>query len=137
MKNPDHSESEEAANAQVRDISETIEIIAVKRIRTGYGTFDKEEDISEKINEPQIAKELAKHTIRLPNYVTMRKSIGETIDFLEKYNLEYLSEWQEQPWLKGSLGIIFDENGRFMLNGYLLKYDNEFGLREEKENGKV
>ena len=137
LKNPDHSESEEAANAQVRDISQTIEIIAVKRIRTGYGTFDKEEDISEKINEPQIAKELAKHTIRLPDYVTMRNSIGKTIGFLENYNLEYLSEWQEQPWLKGSLGIIFDENGRFRLNEHLLKYDNEFGLREEKENGKV
>ena len=83
------------------------------------------------------AKELAKQTIRLPNYVTMRKSISDTIDYLEDYNMKNLSEWQNQPWLRGSLGIVFDESGCVELNGILLKYDNEFGLREEKEDGKV
>lgn len=131
LKNPDYSVSEEMAVAQVRDIRETIEVIAVKSVGSGYGTFEKAEDISEQIQEPKIAKELAKQTIRLPNYITIRKGIAETIDTLEEYNRKYLSDWQKQPWLKGSLGIIFDENGRFELNDVRLKYDNEYGLREE------
>ena len=60
-----------------------------------------------------------------------------TIDALEEYNFKFLSDWQDQPWLKGSLGIIFDENGRFELNGVQLRYDNEFGLQEETEYGKI
>lgn len=137
LKNPDYSECEEMAAAQVRDIEETIEIIAVRRIGSGYGTFENEENISEHISEPQIAKELAKQTLRLPNYTTRLKGVSKTIDELEEYNMKFLSDWQKQPWLKGTLGIIFDENGRFELSGVQLKYDNEFGLREEKENGKV
>ena len=137
LKNPDYSESEEAAAAQVRDIKETIEIIAVRRIGSGYGVFENDESISEQIGEPQIAKELAKQTLRLPNYITIRKGVSKTIDTLEEYNMKYLSDWQKQSWLKGTLGIIFDEYGRFVLNGIQLKYDNEFGLREENENGKV
>lgn len=137
LKNPDHSDSEETAAAQVRDISETIEVIALKKTGRGYGTFEKEEDISCRITETQTAKELAAQTIRLPHYVTIRKGIQATIDALEEYNMKFLSDWQEQPWLKGSLGIIFDENGRFELNGVQLKYDNEFGIQEETEYGKI
>ena len=137
LKNPDYSECEEMAVAQVRDIKETIEIIAVKRCGSGYGMFYNEENISERISEPHIAKELAKQTLRLPNYITIRKSISKIIDELEEYNMKFLSDWQKQPWLKGTLGIVFDENGIFELNGVQLKYDNEFGLREENEYGKV
>lgn len=131
LKNPDYSESEEMAYAQVRDIRETIEVIAVKRVGGGYGTFEKGEDLSEQIQEPQIAKELAKQTIRLPNYITIRRGISETIKILEDYNRKHLYDWQKQPWLRGTLGIIFDENGRFELNDIRLKYDNKYGLGEE------
>lgn len=137
LKNPDYSDCEEMAAAQVRDIMETIEVVAVKKIGNGYGVFEEEEDISERIMEAQVAKKLAKQTIRLPNYITGRKGVSKTIHTLEEYNMKWLSEWQKQPWLKGSLGIIFDEDGRFQLNDVQLKYDNEFGLREEKEYGKV
>ena len=106
-------------------------MIAVIRIGCGYGTFEKREDISERIGEPHIAKELAKQTIRLPSNIVVRKGIAEIIYDLEKYNLKYLPEWQKQPWLKGSLGIIFDQNGCFELNGFHLKYDSKFGLQEE------
>lgn len=136
LKNPDYSDSEEMAAAQVRDIRETVEIIAVKKNGSGYGTFEKEEDISELIAEPKIAKELAKQTIRLPDYITSRAGISTTIKYLEEYNLKKLSDWQKQPWLKGSLGVIFDENGHIELNGVQLKYDKEFGLRGETDYGK-
>lgn len=130
LKNPDYSDCEEMAVAQVRDIKETIEVIAVKKVGTGYGTFEKEEDLSKRIGEPQIAKYLSGQTIRIPNIITARKGVAKTIHYLEEYNLKQLAEWQTQPWLKGSLGIIFDENGMFELDGVQLKYDNKIGLRE-------
>ena len=136
LKNPDYSNSEETAAAQVRDIKETIEVIAVKRIGSGYGIFGSNEDISDQIGDSNIAKELANQTIRVPDYVTSRKGISKTIEYLEEYNWEYLYDWQNQPWLKGALGIIFDELGRFELNGIILRYDKEYGLREEEGYGK-
>lgn len=137
LANPDHSESEETAAAQVRDINETIEVIAVKKICRGYGIFGSKEDISGRIDDPRVAKELAKHTIRLPGFVTINNGVSQTIDYLEKYNRIYLSEWQNQPWLKGALGIIFDENGNFDLNGIHLEYDSEYGLREGEKDGEL
>ena len=38
--------SEERAFAQVRDIQETIEVIAVRRCGTGYTCFGEHEDLS-------------------------------------------------------------------------------------------
>lgn len=130
LKNPDHSDTEETAVAQVRDIAETIEVIAVKRIGKGYGTFQDNEDVSSEISKSEIAKEISRHTIRIPGYVTRGIGISNTIEWLEKYNKDHLWEWQSQSWLKGELGVIFDESGEFKLNGKCLKYDNEYGLRE-------
>lgn len=130
LKNPDHSDTEETAVAQVRDIAETIEVIAVKRIGKGYGTFQDNEDVSSEISKSEIAKEISRHTIRIPGYVTRGIGISNTIEWLEKYNKDHLWKWQSQSWLKGELGVIFDESGEFKLNGKCLKYDNEYGLRE-------
>lgn len=133
LRNPDTSSTEETATAQVRDIQETIEVIAVKRVGKGYGTFKDNVDISGRISDFEIAKELAKQTIRIPDYVTREQGVAKTIEWLEKYNKHsFLWEWQCQPWLKGELGIFFDENGIFELNGKKLEYDNEYGLREVK-----
>ena len=137
LQNPDESKSEERAAAQVRDIKETVEVVAVKKTGSGYGTFDCEEDISGRIDEPEIAKKLASQTIRLPAFITQKYGISELIDCLEHNNRLYLSKWEKQPWLKGTLGIIFDEKGRYQLGDILLKYDSEYGLREEKQDGKI
>lgn len=133
LKEMDNSKSEEAAAAQVRDIQETIEVIAVKKVENGYGIFKNGKDVSEKISDPSIAKKISKQTIRIPAYITRKQGVSSTITWLEKYNEENLFEWQDQPWLKGELGIIFDENGCFELNGKRLKYDDEYGLREVKD----
>lgn len=137
LNNPDQSASEEAAAAQVRDSVETIEVIAVQRTEGGYGVFGKAEDLSGRINEPGVAKELAKQTIRLPHYTVVKGGISATIDWLEQYNRRFLHDWQNQPWLAGTLGIIFEEDGWFNLNGVSLKYDSKFGLREVREDGKI
>ena len=46
-----------------------------------------------------------------------------------------LKELEEHKYLKRTR--VQDETGRFDLDGIMLEYDNEFGLREVKDYGKV
>lgn len=125
--------TEEQTLAQVRDIKETVEVIAVKKVGSGYGLFSEEIDLSKDISDFEVVRNIAKNTVRLPNALTFTPGqVGKIIDTLEKYNMEYLPEWQETNWLKGSLGIIFDENNDFEINGYKLHYDNKLGLTHER-----
>ena len=84
---------------------------------------------------------IATQSLRLPYRVClMCKGAGNLIDKLEHYNREHLANWQSQPWLKGTLGIIFDESGKFTLDGISLKYDNKYGLtvsQSEEENEQI
>ena len=67
-------------------------------------------------------------TFTLPKLLSKNYNIDDTIRELEKYNLSYLEEWQTSTWLKGSLGIIFDENDEFEIGGVKLKYSNKLGV---------
>ena len=55
-------------------------------------------------------------------------NIDDTIKELEEYNSNNLREWQTSTWLKGSLGIIFDENDEFELGGVKLQYNEKLGV---------
>lgn len=126
--------SEEQSYAQVRDINYTIEVIAVKKFENGYSIFKNSEDISNKLEK--YSKELLKNTVRLPQVLTINsKKIDATIKCLEEYNNKYLKEWQKINWLKGKLGIIFDENNEFKINNIILVYDNFYGLYYRKIEG--
>ncbi|MGI6214868.1 MAG: CRISPR-associated helicase Cas3' [Christensenellales bacterium] len=129
-KNP--IENDTKAFAQVRDSGESIEVIALKKVgESGYGFFDKLKDLSYNINDSSVAKQIASHTIKLPTVLSMPWNIDKTIGALEKYNIKYLSSWQRQTWLKGTLGIIFDDNDEFILCGCCLKYSTKYGLSYE------
>lgn len=130
LKNPDMGESEERAIAQVRDIQETVEVIAVKHCGTGYTCFGENEDVSGRIDEAKIAKKIAQQTLRLPHGIVAAIGADQLIRQLEQYNREFLLSWQEQPWLKGCLGIIFDESNYFQLNGIDLYYNEIYGLEK-------
>lgn len=114
--------------AQVRDGIDSIEVIVVKKVNGGYSFVDGNKDISEKLYEKDTIKKLASQTIRLPSIFSKEYNIDETIKFLEKYNRINLASWQEQSWLKGSLGIILDEEMKFYINDWELKYCQEYGL---------
>ena len=139
---PDESASDEEAYAQVRDTKETIEIIAVHKYGNKYGIFSpdnpSDQVVSDHLIESEVAQKLATQTLRLPYSVIRRKGISRLIQWLEEYNKKYLKSWQSQTWLKGSLGLIFDENGDFEDEefGVRLHYDYQYGLKviEEKEN---
>lgn len=135
------SDSEENAFAQVRDAEESIEVIAMMKRGTGYGFFNKKEDISDQVENYTIAKEIAKQTLKL-SALDARYACGsvqQTIEWLEVYNRKYLSSWQRQSWLKGSLGILFDpiddgKTGTFYLGNAVLLYNSEIGLQVYKKD---
>ena len=133
LHNSSASETEEKAYAQVRDSDETIEIIALKQCEDGYRIFSKQEEIScDLLEDERIAKEIAKQTLILPRALTQPYNITRTIEELEKYNLNKLAYWQESSWLKGALGIIFDDNNQFILNGFKLTYNKTYGIQCER-----
>lgn len=105
----------------------------------GYGYFGKKEDISNQIENYIIAKEVAKHILKLSEAMARYAygSVYKTIEWLEKYNQEQLPYWQKQPWLKGSLGIIFEnvddgDTGEFKLGNIVLSYSRDIGLKWRK-----
>lgn len=134
LKNMNPNESEEYGNAQVRDTNETVEVIALKRIGEGYGLYGEKRDISESITDYSVAKEVLANTLRLPGFLSAPRNIYKTIKELEEYNREFLDNWQSSVWLKGCLGIIFDEKDNFSIGGFTLHYDVKYGLTYEGGN---
>lgn len=127
--------SDVKANAQVRDSSDTIEVIALKACEGGYEFFNQAGILDPSDNKTAV--EIAKRTIKLPNAVYFDKENGYIIDKLiedlENYYLENLSAWDDQAWLKNSLAIIFDSNNEFRLGDKVLLYDEKYGLIVKKE----
>lgn len=132
-------DSEELCQAKVRDIGSSIEVIAVKKNGAGYGLFQEKKDISEELSKTSIARKLACQTLRLGESIIHMEREKEDdkeeglIRYLEDYNRRELPEWQNEAWLKGSLGLIFDENNDFPLKNIVLHYDEKFGLQWHKK----
>ncbi|WP_099208397.1 CRISPR-associated helicase/endonuclease Cas3 [Urinicoccus timonensis] len=129
--NKESEKSEIKAYAQVRDSQDTVEVIALKKGENGYEFFDKKMKLDPRDNK--MAMEMAKRTIRLPAASYYGHGVDQLIQFLEDYYQENLRDWDQQDWLKGSLGLVFDENNEFKLFDKILKYDRKYGLTIEKE----
>jgi CRISPR-associated endonuclease/helicase Cas3 len=136
LDHPTEDTSDEGGNSQVRDADECIEIIALRQLEHGYGTLFGDlagQDISGRIQESKIGMELAGETLRLPRPLCMPYRIEKTIRELENIYLQNFSSWDASAWLRGSLGILFDEDMNCRINGYLLHYDRKYGLSYQKE----
>lgn len=133
LKNVSPDDSQERGLAQVRDSGDSIEVIALKKVGHGYGTFEEQKDLSTSVTDFKVGKKLATQTLRLPNPLCAFYAIDKTIDDLENRNRNTLKSWQEQPWLKGTLGLVFDEENQASVNGYKLSYSQVLGLIYEKE----
>ena len=127
--------SEEAGIAQVRNTRESIEIIALKKIGSGYGTFSDDNDIKNQLDIPHVAMKIARETISLPALFTRTaKDTEHCIRELEAYRQAHLAEWKNQPWLHDSLALIFDESATCTFCGYTLTYNQELGILCQKES---
>ena len=127
---PITNESDEFACAQVRNSGESIEVIAVKKVGSGYGTFHDCEDISQNIDDSEVAMKLAQETVGLPWMFTLNSNrVDETIAELEKIRKQkQFQNWDNQPWLRGSLVLMFDENNSCVISKYRVLYSEKSGI---------
>lgn len=120
--------TEQKAQAAVRDIDETIEVILLKKVGNEFLMMD-----NRSINDVS-SMEIAEQTVRLPKIVSLGK-IEECIKSLEKLTYRNFKDWQQDIWLKGSLVLILDENQEADFMDIHFKYSQKYGLEYSKING--
>lgn len=123
--------SETKGACQVRDSADSIELICLQEKDSGYGYFGDNNALGKLDNK--LAKEIAKHTIKLPTGMSHGENLDKYIDILENYYIKYLKDWDKYSWLKGNLAIIFNKNGDFDLGDYFLHYYEKLGLTYERK----
>lgn len=114
-----------AAEAAVRDIKETLEVVMIKH--TVVGDFLVDGRSLADVDESEIAQQV----IRLPSRIT--PDIAKAIDELEKRTDKYYHSWQDSRWLKGMLALPLDERLSAELLGWRLSYSPQLGLQYEKD----
>ncbi|WP_242618478.1 hypothetical protein [Anaerococcus vaginimassiliensis] len=123
--------SETKGACEVRDSADSIELICLQEKVGGYGYFGDKNALGELDNN--LAKEIAKHTIKLPTGMSYGENLDKYIEILENYYIKYLRNWDKYTWLKGNLAIIFDKNGDFDLGNCNLNYAEKLGLSYERK----
>jgi len=131
--------SEESGEAAVRDGDQSIEVLVVRKNKDGNLCFlpwieDGRVILKSETPDGELARTLARCSIRLPPILCTPWMIDNTIKELEDINRKEVSEWQDSPWLRGELFLILDEKYSINLCGYHLVYDQNLGLLCEKED---
>lgn len=124
------SDTEERGLARVRDGTASIEVILVKRKVGGLYLLDNITRVDGELNS-FVSKKISQQTVRLPHIFCY--NTDEVIAELEELNKQELSHWQNDSWLKGSLGMILEEDSCCVLSDYKITYDKQYGLMYEKE----
>lgn len=132
------SASEQEAEATVRDIEDSIEVIVVVKKNDGaFYTLPWLKNEADKIiQEPDyvLGKVLATCKLTLPRRLCSKYRISETIREIETKMQEYnLTNWYKNFWLDGELFLILDEEFKTTLLGIGLRYDRVYGLLVEEE----
>lgn len=82
--------------------------------------------------DDDMAFTLAGCAVNLPRQFTVPGRIDRVIRELESGNASDLPRcWQESPWLRGELFLLLDEGFTSTLDGSIMRYDEQFGLRVE------
>lgn len=124
--------NENRAQAAVRDIQESIEVVLLQHTDQGDFLVNEDRTNIEELSEADRDKIIARQVIRLPHALTfeIENSIKKLESLTEKY---YHSLCQNSNWLKGSLIFPLDKNLVAEFNGYQVKYSSKLGLSYEKE----
>ena len=120
------------AQAAVRDIKETIEVIILKKINQEYYLLDghKIDDFPENERDKIIAQQI----LRLPTALTPEWEFDSIIDTLEDLTAKYFPNWQESKWLKGAVALVLDANTSTVFNNWTLDYSSILGLSYHKQS---
>jgi CRISPR-associated helicase Cas3/CRISPR-associated endonuclease Cas3-HD len=128
--------------AQVRDGSDSLEVIVVQRDADGClrlpagpgplaGALIPD---ALPIDDWRLTKAMAQTTISLPQSMCANPAqLDATIAALER-SLRY-DTWQASPWIKGQLALVLDARGRARVAGFELVYSDELGLVAHRTEG--
>ncbi|CAG7574690.1 CRISPR-associated endonuclease/helicase Cas3 [Barrientosiimonas humi] len=122
--------------AQVRDGDEGIEVVIV--IRNDFGEVSllpgengepgrSLPDVSFDAPEHALAREVARHSLRLPATMSRGRRGDAVIAELERLGADFTG-WQQSRWLRGVLVLPLDGEGRANISGQFLHYDRDRGL---------
>ena len=118
----------EQAEASVRDIKETVEVLVLRKVSEyQYRLVSKEFafDITHTPSEEE-AKQIARQRLRLPAYLSHSfEKLKLQLDIMPK-------QWRFSEWLKGEWLLLLDENLEIELLGEKWKYDSHYGFMKIK-----
>lgn len=119
------TDDDTTAEAAVRDIKESIEVVLVQHTPNGDYLADGRslDDVSEDV--------IAQQLIRLPNAVT--PDITKAIDRLERITEKYYHSWLNSIWLKGMLALPLNQELKADFNGWQIHYSKDLGLMYKKD----
>lgn len=112
------------AQASVRDIQESIEVILLQK--TAKGIFLVDHHGRRNIEELK-KQEISEATVRLPHGITY--NIGDAIDELEKETAQNFPQWQDNIWLHDALVLLLDEKMEASVQGHKVTYSPTLGLQ--------
>ncbi|MEU3601606.1 type I-E CRISPR-associated protein Cse1/CasA [Streptomyces sp. NPDC006798] len=122
--------------AQVRDSEESLEVLVVRRLRSGRLTTvpwldDGRGGLELPTDFPpgrRAAEAVAASAITLPWQFSRQWNADRAIAELEKF---LVPAWQTKdcPWLAGELLLVLDEDCQTRLSGFDIRYSREDGLR--------
>lgn len=128
--------NENAFAKAVRDISDSIEVIAV--VRDSDGVIRTLDWLDKHADEPvdlgvglddDFAKHIAQCSLRLPAWLAKGKLGDLVISELEKDGIPC---WQSSYWLRGLLPLVLNSDLTKQVGNYLLRYSRDVGLVVEK-----
>lgn len=123
------NKDEQSANAAVRDIQETIEVILIQC------TAKEQRLVNGRLLKDASDREISEQVVRLPMAITPNAAVlTEVISELEDRTMQYFSEWQESSWLRGSLALPLDDNLSATIGNWHLTYSQDLGLSYTKED---
>ncbi|MFD1485499.1 CRISPR-associated helicase Cas3' [Lacticaseibacillus baoqingensis] len=114
---------EQRAQAAVRDIQETLEVILIRH------TVVADQLVDGRPLAQCTSQEIAAQVVRLPRAVSI--DINAAIAELEKTTHHFFSQWQTDKWLKGALVLPLDEHLTGTLGRWRLTYSPTLGLSYE------
>lgn len=118
---------EQKANAAVRDIRETLEVILIQHLETGYYL------VNGSNLKDCLPVQIAQQVIRIPAAITPSYKIDQVINQLETQTSHCFPDWQDSRWLRGALVLLLDKNLCGELADWQLHYSSKFGLSYERE----
>jgi CRISPR-associated endonuclease/helicase Cas3 len=126
-------DSEEGAQATVRDGDDSIQLILIKRDDLTVTAIEEDsEELDLKTYNSPTNEEACK--LLLSQIAFSYGKLGKKIiEEIERRNVDY-SVWQQNNLLKGELFLAFDSNNRCEICGNTYEYSSGFGLiRKEKK----